>query len=159
MRARCELLFNFGREKPSSSLRPRGFCPGERVRSRRNVKPERALLCREGSGRVLGSTLKLTPLARSPRFLVSRPLVKGVGVFARTRGRRERERRRDAGRNTGCVFRCAITMAVCILITRHRRHRAPSSFLPLSSHRLFSSLSRARNTTPADKCALHGPRA
>ena len=93
MRARCELLFNFGREKPSSSLRPRGFCPGERVRSRRNVKPERALLCREGSGRVLGSTLKLTPLARSPRFLVSRPLVKGVGVFARTRGRRETERR------------------------------------------------------------------
>lgn len=88
----------------SSSL-PSFSRPVERVQVEAKVKPEESSPAKEVV-RVLGSTLKLTPRALA-RFLSSLR-VGGGGSAARPR------------RNTGCVFRCAITMAVCILITRHR---------------------------------------
>lgn len=101
--------FSTSNDEPSSSSSsslPSFSRPVERVQVEAKVKPEESSPAKEVV-RVLGSTLKLTPRALA-RFLSS--LRVGGGA---------------PRRNTGCVFRCAITDR---LHPDHATSRAPSSF-------------------------------
>ena len=123
-------FFSTLNEKPSPSC---GLCRSERVRSRGKVKPESPLR-REGSGRVLGSTLKLTPRALA-RFLVSRLLVKGWGGERKSR---------HAVRP---LPKYRLRVSVCDYDGRLRPDHAtpPRVSFPFSSSFLVSP---SRNTTP-----------
>lgn len=123
-------FFSTLNEKPSPSC---GLRPSERVRSRGKVKPESPLR-REGSGRVLGSTLKLTPRALA-RFLVSRLLVKGWGG------------ERKSGHAVRPLPKYRLRVSVCDYDGRlHPDHATPSRVsFPFSSSFLVSP---SRNTTP-----------
>lgn len=102
--------FSTSNDEPSSSSSslPSFSRPVERVQVEAKVKPEESSPAKEVV-RVLGSTLKLTPRALA-RFLSS--LRVGGGA---------------PRRNTGCVFRCAITDR---LHPDHATSRAPSFFDP-----------------------------
>lgn len=105
-------------EPPSSSSSPSlpAFPrPVERVQVEAKVKPEESSPAYEGSGSGIGIHFKVDTSRVGPFSL----LVKGWRGGSAVRPRR----------NTGCVFRCAITMAVCILITRHRARLLLSSIL------------------------------
>lgn len=105
-------------EPPSSSSSPSlpSFPrPVERVQVEAKVKPEESSPAYEGSGSGIGIHFKVDTSRVGPFSL----LVKGWRGGSAVRPRR----------NTGCVFRCAITMAVCILITRHRARLLLSSIL------------------------------